>query len=321
MSHSKQLRQWMQYHKVTLLCTLFLLTTTTKKKKKQNPKTKLYVEFVILRFAVEELELASCLVPSVHAPKLLTRNRVEFVQTISPSNHTFSKSIYPLNFRFLFFFYYYLFLCQLSKKGGVSVGVAGKKKFEPLLRKATSEPNLPIPSGSQENYGKLMQTKKASDKEKLKQPLTTRSVSLLGTSHTNTSFICSEPHTPPQYFFFFFCTSPPLNFFCHCHSRLALNCVFAVFILDWLLWKKNQSQDKLFWTDKIFSKDEWRRKTKWYQMVWPIFHLKGHQTVMPKIETEKHLIFSKEKHLFKAMTNLFHTCLSWKVHKRELYKR
>jgi len=70
------------------------------------------------------MELASCLVPTVQPPKVLTRNRVEL------------------------------------KKGGPP-----KKKFDTsVLRKATSDPNLPIPPAYQENYAKLM-AKKAEEKK------------------------------------------------------------------------------------------------------------------------------------------------------------
>jgi len=66
-----------------------------------------------------EMHLASLIVPNVQPPKLLTQKRVEL----------------------------------LTKKG------PNKKKFgESLLRKATSEPNLPIPPAYQENYSKLMNT-------------------------------------------------------------------------------------------------------------------------------------------------------------------
>lgn len=64
-----------------------------------------------------EMQLASLIVPNVQPPKVLTKNRVEL----------------------------------LTKKG------PPKKKFDAsLLRKATSEPNLPIPPAYQENYAKLM---------------------------------------------------------------------------------------------------------------------------------------------------------------------
>jgi len=77
-----------------------------------------------------EIQLASCLVPTVQPPKVLTRNRVEL----------------------------------LTKKGPV---INPKKKFDiSPLRKATSEPTLPIPPAYQENYSKLMAAKKAAEKDK-----------------------------------------------------------------------------------------------------------------------------------------------------------
>lgn len=84
---------------------------------------------------VDEIQLASCVVPTVHPPKVLTRNRVEL----------------------------------LTKKGPV---LNPKKKFDiSPLRKATSEPSLPIPSTFQENFAKLMNTKKATiEKEKQLKP-------------------------------------------------------------------------------------------------------------------------------------------------------
>jgi len=69
-----------------------------------------------------EMQLATCIVPNVQPPKVLTKNRVEL----------------------------------LTKKG------PNKRKFDTsILRKATSEPNLPIPAAYQENYAKLMAAKKA----------------------------------------------------------------------------------------------------------------------------------------------------------------
>jgi len=72
-----------------------------------------------------DLQLASCIVPTVQPPKVLAKNRVEL---LGPN----------------------------------------KKKFD-MLRKATSDPNLPIPAAYQAKYATLIATKQGvTDKEKIK---------------------------------------------------------------------------------------------------------------------------------------------------------